>query len=338
MLRSLVGSEMCIRDRYQRRVRGPTQSNMHPTLLLLGLAMLPLAASHGHITLPPSRHGGRLEFGGHCNNNACMWFSQPTSIPSEPTLPHHMRTYNLNVKTGEPGDWSASMPWRAPGSAPVQGSGCGVGGGNHVPLPNGGELDGAQGMDGLSLPKLPGPGAVWPRGSTQQVGFGILANHGGGYSWRLCKADGEVNEACFQQNVLRFAGDSHTIRYSNLSFVYNKPTVLPPFSIPRKTTTEGTWPVDSEWARIPMPGCRLCDQSVCGSGLYPNLTDYFESPLLQTLGYRDDHAFGGLKWFEQQMCSQTCSGFNITTCPPGMLQFDEPVNGISGYTLSLIHI
>eukprot|EP00658_Telonema_sp_P-2_P021688 TRINITY_DN1864_c0_g1_i14.p1 TRINITY_DN1864_c0_g1~~TRINITY_DN1864_c0_g1_i14.p1 ORF type:complete len:157 (+),score=28.86 TRINITY_DN1864_c0_g1_i14:54-524(+) len=31
MLRSLVGSEMCIRDRYQRRVRGTTRRPMGPT-------------------------------------------------------------------------------------------------------------------------------------------------------------------------------------------------------------------------------------------------------------------------------------------------------------------
>lgn len=43
-------------------------------------------------------------------------------------------------------------------------------------------------------------------------------------------------------------------------------------------------------------------------------------------------AYGGLKWFEQQICAQSCSGLNLTACPPGMLQFDEPLNGISGYT------
>ena len=30
--------------------------------------------------------------------------------------------------------------------------------------------------------------------------------------------------------------------------------------------------------------------------------------------------------------SQSCSGFNLTACPAGMLQFNEPANGVSGYT------
>ena len=55
---------------------------------------------------------------------ACFWFSQPTSIPGPPTLPQRHRTFNVDV-SGGPKDWTAHMPWRAPGSAPVLGSGCG---------------------------------------------------------------------------------------------------------------------------------------------------------------------------------------------------------------------
>lgn len=186
-----------------------------------------------------------------------------------------------------------------------------------------------QGLDGLQLGQV--NGTSWARGSVQEVGFAILANHGGGYSWRLCPADGNVTEECFQQHVLKFSGDTHQIQHDSVTYQYNKQVKLPPFSIPRHTTTEGTFPKGSEWARVPIPGCKLCDQSSCGPGLYPNLTDRFESELLRDLGYRNSSALGGLEWFEQQVCAQSCSGINLTACPPGMLQFPEPANGLSGY-------
>ena len=71
-----------------------------------------------------------------------MWFSQPNAnwtlnpatgrpddpiarIPGEPTLnAPELRTYNINVSSG-PLDYTRTSPWRAPGSAPVYGSGCG---------------------------------------------------------------------------------------------------------------------------------------------------------------------------------------------------------------------
>jgi len=224
------------------------------------------------------------------------------------------------------------MPWRSPGKAPVQGSGCGIAGGNKVPLPNGGATSSPfpQGFDGAELPPVNEP-ALWKKGSVQDVAFGITANHGGGYSWRLCPADGEVSEECFQQHVLEFAGDTQYIQYDNKSYQYEKMVKLPRFPIPLHKTSKGTHPKGSQWARVPIPACRLCDQSVCGKGLMPNLTDSFELPL-SGLYPNGSRAFGGLKWFEQQMCAQSCSGLNITACPPGMTQFPEPANGISGYT------
>ena len=37
---------------------------------------------------------------------------------------------------------------------------------------------------------------------TVQVGWGIIANHGGGYSYRLCKDGQELTEECFQVSLL----------------------------------------------------------------------------------------------------------------------------------------
>ena len=56
------------------------------------------------------------------------WFTNNTHIPGEPTLPEEMYDYWMPRRNRKP--WN---PWEAPGSAPVNGDGCGVNGGN----PNG---------------------------------------------------------------------------------------------------------------------------------------------------------------------------------------------------------
>jgi hypothetical protein len=265
---------------------------------------------------------------GHCDNNACVWFSQPTSIPGEPTLNDpRFRTYNIDV-TGGSGDWSRKMPWRSPGAAPVLGSGCGVAGGGPVPLPNGGTAPPSvpQGFDGFHLPKK--SPAIWHVGAIEEVAWAITANHGGGYSYRLCKLGENVSEACFQRTPLRFAGDKQWLQYGNTTYQYSKEVKLSRFELPLVKVTKGTFPSGSEWARVPVPGCRLCDQSVCGPGLMPNETEKFKPGGI----FGNATFYGGLKWFRQQQCAQSCAGLNLTACPPGMTQFPEPLSGISGYT------
>ena len=44
---------------------------------------------------------------------------------------------------------------------------------------------------------------TWRQGGIEKVGWGILANHGGGYSYRLCKAGEQLTEECFQKTPLR---------------------------------------------------------------------------------------------------------------------------------------
>ena len=173
-------------------------------------------AGHGNLNHPPStRQGvagkitaGSLQGGGYCEqpwgpeqqpfshnelNGACMLFSQPSEkqptaaiIPGPPTLNDaRWRTVNVNVSSG-PGDWTRIMPWRAPGSAPVLGSGCGVAGGGDVWQSNGGwpSRGMAQGADPLAtLPK--GPPTVWKAGSAVEAAWGVWANHGGGYACAL---------------------------------------------------------------------------------------------------------------------------------------------------------
>ena len=45
----------------------------------------------------------------------------------------------------------------------------------------------------------------WVAGGVAEVGWGIIANHGGGYSYRLCRREegGALTEECFQQMPLR---------------------------------------------------------------------------------------------------------------------------------------
>jgi len=297
---------------------------------------------HGTLVWPPSnRVGGKMEHAGDCVNYECMWFSHPCVIPGEPTLDPMFRTFNLGVNDG-PLDWSRKMPWRAPGSAPVKGSGCGLAGGNSVRLFNGGFAPPgyAQGADGLTLPEQ--KPQVWKRGAIEEVAWGLTVNHGGGYSYRLCKrsATGEVDEACFQKNSLRFAGDKQWLQYGQFS-----PT-RPRYEIPLFKTSNGTSPVGSEWARLPVPACKICDTlTMCGQEMSPNMTD--ASGKLPT----GETFYGGQKWIDQIECSSLCTGatpvpehappptnndteYGLSDgllCPPGETEYEEVLPGVSGF-------
>jgi hypothetical protein len=82
--------------------------------------------------------------------------------------------------------------------------------------------------------------------------WSIYANHGGGYSYRLCKkVEGQpMTEECYQQGHLDFATDTTEIRYTDSS--------VKPFLINATTTSEGTYPLKSQWRKNPIPMCN-CD-------------------------------------------------------------------------------
>ena len=90
------------------------------------------------------------------------------------------------------------------------------------------------------------------RGETAEVGWSMSANHGGGYSYRLCKIpdDGgrsSLTEECFQQTQLKFASDQSWIQTgsdanSRKYFTANR-------------TTEGTYPPGSQWTKNPVANC-----------------------------------------------------------------------------------
>jgi len=182
-----------------------------------------------------------------------MWFSNYTFISGDPTLPDFMRTFqDINIG-GYPFDYTKTHPWRHPGSAPVF-SPCGVAGGNPDGCPVGGPEGDCPGGGFGYGPRAEDLGwedivtTEWTAGGVAEVGWGIIANHGGGYSYRLCKRpeEGVVTEECFQATHLNFHGDTQWVQYGeNGAKTY--------FQANR--TREGTWPEGSQWTKNPIPAC-----------------------------------------------------------------------------------
>lgn len=143
-------------------------------------------------------------------------------------------------------------PWRAPGFAPVFDP-CGVAGGvgigidpGHANPPPAGVK---QGLSGQDVPALLGVKTEWRAGSTQEVSWGIDANHGGGYAYRLCPITAGVKstEECFQQHHLQFVGEESWIQFGN-----NKANRT---AIPAARVSTGTNPSGSQWTKNPIPAC-----------------------------------------------------------------------------------
>lgn len=135
----------------------------------------------------------------------------------------------------------ARAPWRAPGTAILDGGPCGTIG-----------WDGAVGRDpsitnGADLPPVT-PAPVWTVGGVQKVAWGLAVNHGGGYSYRLCRRPGNAStpltEECFQKTPLEFVGNSTDIVDSRGKTLH---------TIPAARTKVGTTPAGSEWTRNPVP-------------------------------------------------------------------------------------
>lgn len=268
-------------------------------LLLTG----PLSVSgHANIVWPHPwfDQGGDtgLKPGGQCEDGNCMWFSNYTFIEGEPTLPDYMRTFD-DVHYGP---WDIDLykrnPWKHPGSAPVF-SPCGILGGNPNGCPEGegqpgDNCPGGGSAYGPAAENVPWENSVtteWVAGGVAEVGWGIIANHGGGYSYRLCRrAEGEaLTEECFQQMPLRFAGDTQWVQYGEggvkTEFLANR-------------TTEGTWPEGSQWTKNPIPACHALDggwmEEMAGC---PKNGPQFPPPAPGLLGYGESYLAPGLPQF-----------------------------------------
>ena len=139
-------------------------------------------------------------------------------------------------------------------------SGCGVAGGNPFGCPldagpgEGGNCPGGGYGYGPRAEDFPFRNIVttnWRVGEIVEVGWGITANHGGGYSYRLCKLGPEgrpgLTEECFQATPLDFADDHHWIQFGEDRANRTR--------IPAMRTRKGTYPEGSHWSRIPIPAC-----------------------------------------------------------------------------------
>eukprot|EP00937_MAST-01D_sp_MAST-1D-sp2_P006255 g6255.t1 len=205
---------------------------------------------------------------------SCFWFSQGCTIGcdkcdgggSNPNTrdrcgsgmnatvcdPLH-RTYNRDAECNTAADEYRYNPWRAPGNAPVYDP-CGMAGGG--PQEQGGEAKytttkfAKQGDLGSKvLPALP-TGTVWRRGSIATTKWSIRANHGGGYQYRLCKADRALTEACFQETPLPFATGVHMLEWADSP---NATLNVAPGSLYINATHVPAADGKSTWAMNPLP-------------------------------------------------------------------------------------
>lgn len=272
------------------------------------------ATGHGVIYEPPSRQSGGLKIlMPACPGGSCLWFNQGTSIgcpdatgggdvfpdkpvcknPAEPTIAwgeKELRTYALNPLYRLE-DYTKHHPWRYPGSAGLAGGDpCGIAGGWYTKgaAGNGGEAppgapQGEPGSTSDIFPKLIEK-TVWVAGTTVEVAWGITANHGGGYQYRLCPANQKITEDCFQSHPLDFAEDVTYVQYGHGLDVNNRTT------IPAVTVTgDKVVPAGSTWRKNPIPPC---DVPVSGGALKtgcPGPT--FKSALPGGPG--DAYGFGG---------------------------------------------
>ena len=164
------------------------------------------------------------------------------------------------------------QPFNSPGAAPIFGDGCGVNGGN----PNGcdgmefifgnccggcknGECGCGGYVGGISAKEHYKEGlfagaatTTWIRGEPAEVYWTSGMKHRGGYAYRLCKVKNgkpwKVTEKCFQDGHLNFHGDT--------TWIYSHPRKFDPENWkaqPIKTTTIGTTPQGSEWAKVNLP-------------------------------------------------------------------------------------
>jgi len=104
-----------------------------------------------------------------------------------------------------------------------------------------------RGDEGSKLPAMPSQ-ATWAAGATVEVGWTIMAHHGGGYAYRLAAADGPLTEETFGKMPLDFVGLSILRWGGDIS------TQLE-FNATEKgwETSQGTIPRGSTWRKVPIP-------------------------------------------------------------------------------------
>lgn len=244
---------------------------------------------------PPSRSSQGISVGQpNCAGGVCLWFNNGAFIgcpkatgtdndqgtcphPAQPTNPYQDPTYGTIfvdkwkyclknplecmavLWKGMFHDVEHRNPWRYPGSAPVENP-CGLNGGGFMPGPDGtggeaffGFKQGHKGTEVSPLLKR----TTWIAGSVVEVAWGITANHGGGYQYRLCKIKNpdsnitaEATEECFQKTPLEFVGDKQWIQFGEDGADTSNRTEIPAVRL-----SKGVLPEGSTWTRNPIPAC-----------------------------------------------------------------------------------
>lgn len=217
-----------------------------------------------------------------------------------------LRTLNTAAECGSPEDFWYFAPWRYPGAAPVTDS-CGTAGGV---LPGQGPgTAGATYVDtknakigdlGSKLPPMP-TGTVWYAGSDVEVAWTQKAWHGGGYSYRLCPADQQVNEDCFQKLPLKFVGNS-SLRWGGFGgeqIFFNTTNLGWDVSV-------GTIPEGSMWRKCPLPR---------GPWDWAGNGPSFEPVCTESEACRNAHDKKPLCLGPKKPCACRCSGDGIGDLP-----------------------
>ena len=163
-----------------------------------------------------------------------------------------LRAIHRSARCGASDDFLYYNPWRSPGRAPTFDA-CGMAGGEPVAgaePPQGAKYTptrhAKQGDAGsTTLPAAP-TNTVWTAGGEAEVSWTMRANHGGGYSYRICPRGAPLTEACFQRTPLNFVGLS-SLRWDGPAtgkrVWFNATTVA----------GEYTYPPNSQWRRNPIP-------------------------------------------------------------------------------------
>lgn len=130
-----------------------------------------------------------------------------------------------------------------------------------------------QGFHGDKMPPLKGDRwqRTYKQGDVVEMAWSLVANHGGGYQYRLCPKSEVQTEECFQKTPLEFVGDEQYIQYATYQGgpgPNDTPAINPPekvwptpinltdrVSIPAMRVNTGTIPAGSTWTRNPIPAC-----------------------------------------------------------------------------------
>lgn len=237
-------------------------------------SLLAGAAGHGAMNTPKPRNQGAgsvtdIKENPGCAGDACLWYSVGCFIgcdactgigkelypspgcdnPMEPTNNDPAtRTWDPHGKSPS-GDFTKYNPWRAPGHAPVLDP-CGEASGYLV---SGYDVPTGYKQNDLGSKVLPeGVPTFWKAGGVAEVAWSMAAQHGGGYSYRLCPKSELLTEKCFQAGHLSFVGNT-TIRYDDGSREsFEIETVTAEFD-------------GKQWRTQPVPGCNCDVGGGCGS-------------------------------------------------------------------------